>query len=67
MDMSFAGQAFASEYMWKNKDSLEHKVYKLPDELDQEIARLKLKAEKVEIDSLSAKQKKYLESWREGT
>jgi adenosylhomocysteinase len=67
MDMSFAGQALGSEYMWKNKGKLENKVHALPLELDQEIAALKLKSEGVEIDRLTAEQKKYLESWKEGT
>lgn len=67
MDMSFAGQAMASEYMWKNKGKLEAKVYQLPEALDREIAALKLKSEGTEIDTLTAVQKKYLSSWTEGT
>ncbi len=67
MDMSFAGQALASEYMWKNRGKLEAKVYQLPEELDRNIASLKLKSEGIKIDSLSAVQKKYLSSWQEGT
>lgn len=67
MDMSFAGQALGAEYLWKNKGKLENKVYSLPSKLDQEIARLKLKSEGVTIDSLTEEQKKYLDSWREGT
>ena len=67
MDMSFAGQALGSEYMWNNKGKFENKVYALPKEVDQEIARIKLKSEGVEIDALTAEQKKYLASWKEGT
>jgi adenosylhomocysteinase len=67
MDMSFAGQAICAEYMWKNKNKLEPKVYSLPVELDRNIAELKLKAEGIAIDSLTKKQKQYLSSWQEGT
>ncbi len=67
MDMSFAGQAMASEFMWENKGKLEAKVYQLPEALDREIAALKLKSEGTEIDTLTAVQKKYLSSWTEGT
>lgn len=67
MDMSFAGQAMASEYMWKNRKKLEAKVYQLPVELDREIAAIKLESEGVSIDTLTAVQKKYLSSWQEGT
>ncbi len=67
MDMSFANQALAVEYLVKNKGKLERKVYKLPDELDAEVARLKLEAMGIEIDQLTEEQKKYLESWTVGT
>lgn len=67
MDMSFAGQALGAEYMWKNKGKFDAKVIALPEELDQEIAALKLKSEGVEIDRLTAEQKEYLASWKEGT
>lgn len=67
MDMSFAGQALASEFMWNNRGLLTGKVYQLPEKLDRQIAALKLKAEGISIDSLTAEQKKYLESWKEGT
>jgi len=67
MDMSFANQALAAEYFIQNKGKLENKVYTLPKNLDQEVASLKLKAMGITIDSLSAKQKKYLTSWQEGT
>lgn len=67
MDMSFAGQAMAAEYMWSNKGKLKNKVYSLPEKLDRKIAELKLKSEGVKIDKLTAEQKKYLISWTEGT
>ncbi|NLI09306.1 MAG: adenosylhomocysteinase [Elusimicrobia bacterium] len=67
MDMSFANQSLASEYMIKNSSSLENKVYTLPDAIDREIARLKLSAMGVKIDKLTQEQKKYLASWQEGT
>ena len=67
MDMSFANQALAYEYMLKNADQLENKVYMIPEELDREIAQLKLAAMGVNIDVLTPQQKKYLESWEEGT
>ena len=67
MDMSFAGQAIGAEYLWKNKGKLKNQVYSLPQELDNEIARLKLESEGVRIDKLTKKQKKYLNSWEEGT
>ncbi len=67
MDMSFANQALGMEYMAKNADKLENKVYSLPEEIDQEIARLKLEAMGVQIDRLSAEQEHYLNQWQEGT
>lgn len=67
MDMSFAGQAMGAEFVWKNKGKLKNKVYSLPAELDAEIARLKLISEGVTIDKLTKEQKKYLNSWTEGT
>jgi adenosylhomocysteinase len=67
MDMSFANQSLCAEYMVKNRGKLETKVHKVPDEIDKEVARLKLKAMGVEIDSLTAEQEKYLASWEEGT
>ncbi len=67
MDMSFAGQAIGAEYLWINKGKLKNKVYSLPQELDREIARLKLNSEDVRIDKLTKEQKKYLNSWEEGT
>ena len=67
MDMSFANQALAAEYMVKNADKLEKKVYPVPEEIDREIARLKLDAMGVKIDTLTQEQVKYLNSWEEGT
>ena len=67
MDMSFAGQALGAEFLWKNKGKLKNEVYSLPIELDEKIADLKLKSEGVSIDKLTQDQKKYLNSWQEGT
>jgi adenosylhomocysteinase len=67
MDMSFANQALAAEYLVKNAGKLENKVYSVPEEIDLEIARLKLAAMNVIIDTLSDEQVKYLNSWQEGT
>ena len=67
MDMSFANQALSVEYMVKNADKLEKKVYSVPADIDREIARLKLAAMGVEIDKLTPEQEKYLNSWEEGT
>ncbi len=67
MDMSFANQALAAEYILKNHDKLEPRVYNIPYEQDLMIASLKLKAMGIEIDELTEEQKRYLEDWREGT
>jgi adenosylhomocysteinase len=67
MDMSFANQALASEYVVENAASLERKVYPVPSEIDSEIARLKLETMGIEIDRLTDEQAKYLASWDEGT
>ncbi len=67
MDMSFANQALAAEYMVKNANKLEKRVYSVPAEIDAEIARLKLAAMGVTIDTLTEEQVKYLNSWEEGT
>jgi adenosylhomocysteinase len=66
MDMSFANQALNAEYLVKNK-GLEIKVYRVPQEIDELVAGLKLKALGVGIDELTEKQKKYLATWDEGT
>jgi len=67
MDMSFANQALSIEYMVKNKQRFENNVYSVPEEIDKAIAREKLKAMNVKIDSLTPEQKKYLASWSLGT
>ncbi|MGV2831211.1 adenosylhomocysteinase [Myxosarcina sp. GI1(2024)] len=67
MDMSFANQALACEYLVKNKGNLEPKVHSIPEEIDQNIAALKLKGMGVEIDTLTEEQVKYINSWNEGT
>ncbi|MCX7738924.1 MAG: adenosylhomocysteinase [Hydrogenothermaceae bacterium] len=67
MDMSFANQALSAEYVYKNAGNLERQVYKVPDELDFEVARLKLQALGVKIDTLTDEQVKYLNSWEHGT
>src|ERR671935_143819 len=67
MDMSFANQALSAEYAVKNAGELEPKVYVVPEEIDAEIARLKLATMGVEIDELTEEQAKYLASWDEGT
>lgn len=67
MDMSFANQALAAEYLVKNRRVLKNKVYVLPDEIDKNVAALKLQAMRITIDSLTPEQKHYLSSWDEGT
>ena len=67
MDMSFANQALAAEFMVKNHGRLEKKVSAVPDEIDREIARLKLASMGIEIDVLTAAQLRYMTSWEEGT
>ncbi len=67
MDMSFANQALAAEYMLRHVDSLAAQVYTIPADVDQEIARLKLQAMGVGIDTLTAQQEAYLNQWQDGT
>jgi adenosylhomocysteinase len=67
MDMSFANQALAAEYILKHGDTLEGQVYNVPDAIDREIAALKLKAMGVEIDTLTPEQSDYLNAWTLGT
>jgi adenosylhomocysteinase len=67
MDMSFANQALASKYIFENSKKLEKKVYVVPEEIDKEIARLKLESMGVEIDTLTPEQEEYLNSWEMGT
>jgi adenosylhomocysteinase len=67
MDMSFANQALSAEFVVENADKLERKVYVVPEEIDREIARLKLDTMGVDIDELTPEQARYLASWDEGT
>ena len=67
MDMSFANQALACEYLVKNKGKLEPGMHSIPQELDHEIARLKLQAMGIELDTLTAEQVEYMNSWTMGT
>ena len=67
MDMSFANQALAAEFLVKNQGRLENKLHVLPMEYDYKIAQLKLKSMGVEIDSLTEEQEAYLSSWKTGT
>lgn len=67
MDMSFANQALGAEYMVRNHDKLGNQVYTIPEDVDQEIARLKLLSMGVHIDELTAEQVHYLNQWQEGT
>jgi len=66
MDMSFSNQALSAEYIAKS-EGLQPKVYKVPDEIDRMVARLKLEAMGVEIDELTEEQRRYLSEWRVGT
>jgi adenosylhomocysteinase len=67
MDMSFANQALCAEYMVRHCEELDKKVYSVPEDIDKEIARLKLKSMFVTLDKLTPEQEKYLASWQEGT
>jgi len=67
MDMSFANQALCSEYMYKNAASLPKEVIPVPEDIDREIARMKLESMGYNVDTLTAKQEKYLASWDTGT
>ncbi len=67
MDMSFADQALSVEYLVKNHKSLEKKVFKVPDELDKRVAKLKLESMGIKIDRLTPEQEEYLAGWSEGT
>ncbi len=67
MDMSFANQSLGAVFMYQNGRNLERKVYPIPEEIDKEIARLKLEAMGVKIDVLTPEQEAYLNSWQEGT
>jgi len=67
MDMSFANQALCLEYIVENKGKLKPKVYPVPEEIDKQVARLKLNSMGISIDTLTPAQKQYLSSWQEGT
>jgi len=67
MDMSFSNQFYSVLYLLENKNKLENKVYTLPYEIDEKIARMKLKVLGIEIDSLTKEQEEYLKNWKEGT
>jgi adenosylhomocysteinase len=67
MDMSFANQALSAEYMVKNHSKLERRVYAVPEDLDKQVARMKLDSMGVKIDRLTPEQEHYLSSWSEGT
>jgi adenosylhomocysteinase len=67
MDMSFADQALSVEHMVKNHKKLEKTVYKVPDELDKRVAKLKLESMVIKIDRLTPEQEEYLAGWSEGT
>ncbi|HUT96883.1 MAG TPA: adenosylhomocysteinase, partial [Dehalococcoidales bacterium] len=67
MDMSFADQALCLEHLVKNRGSLKIQVYPVPEEIDKQVARLKLKSLGVNIDTLTPEQEKYLSSWEQGT
>ena len=67
MDMSFANQALAAEFIYKNHNELEKKVYTVPEDIDKEIARLKLESMDISIEKLTPEQEKYLSSWEIGT
>jgi adenosylhomocysteinase len=67
MDMSFANQALSAEYMAKNHSKLENKVYSVPEELDKQVAKMKLESMGFSIDKLTPEQEEYLSGWSEGT
>ena len=67
MDMSFANQALCAAYLLRNGARLAHRVHPVPDDIDREIALLKLRAMNIDIDTLTAEQEEYLSSWKEGT
>ncbi|MFB0566176.1 MAG: adenosylhomocysteinase [Candidatus Aminicenantaceae bacterium] len=67
MDMSFANQALCVSYLFRKKGKFEKEVYPVPREIDEEIARMKLRSMGIEIDTLTAEQKRYLTDWEEGT
>ncbi|BCO10619.1 hypothetical protein GF1_29950 [Desulfolithobacter dissulfuricans] len=67
MDMSFANQLFCAVYLARHGQALEKRVHGVPQEIDSEVARLKLAAMDIAIDELTPEQREYLASWEEGT
>jgi adenosylhomocysteinase len=67
MDMSFANQALAAEHVARNHGQLDNKVYTMPDDIDREVARLKLESLGIHIDTMTGEQSRYVSSWEEGT
>jgi adenosylhomocysteinase len=67
MDMSFANQALSAEYLVKHAPELSRQVYPVPEDIDKQIAKLKLESMGVGIDKLTPEQEHYLASWSEGT
>jgi adenosylhomocysteinase len=67
MDMRIADQALSCEFMVKNYQTLEKKVYRVPEELDKRVAKLKLESMGIKIDKLTPEQEEYLAGWSEGT
>jgi adenosylhomocysteinase len=67
MDMSFANQALCVAYLSQERGKLQEKVFPVPREIDEKIARMKLKSMGIKIDKLTAEQTKYLTDWKEGT
>ncbi|MBV8363748.1 MAG: adenosylhomocysteinase, partial [Candidatus Eremiobacteraeota bacterium] len=67
MDMSFANQALSAVYLAQKHDTLEKRVYDVPLEIDEEVAKLKLQSLGIQIDTLTPEQQKYMASWSEGT
>lgn len=67
MDLSFANQALSCEFIAKNKNKLKKQVYKVPDDIDYKVAKLKLQSMGIKIDKLTKEQKAYLSAWQEGT
>jgi adenosylhomocysteinase len=67
MDMSFANHALCAEYLLKNAHNMEKKVYNVPEEIDNNIAKVKLQTLDIEIDELTEEQVKYMNSWKMGT
>jgi adenosylhomocysteinase len=67
MDVDFAGEALCLEHLVKHGESLDARVHGVPEEIDREVARLKLKSLGVEVDALTPEQRVYLHSWEQGT